>query len=138
MLSSPFSAALEASECDGPCICYPIRASMRWHAGPIDLPSSRVARRCALARSPGPCDNKRSRCNMQTNEVMHDTNDVNEVLAALRRAGQHPDGALLDRVKALGPAVVRPLIAMATDEGLHWAGQESPEVWAPPHAIPIL
>ena len=69
---------------------------------------------------------------------MHDTNDVNEVLAQLRRAGQHPDPALLDRVKALGPAAVRSLIEIATDESLHGAETESPEVWAPLHAIEIL
>jgi hypothetical protein len=75
---------------------------------------------------------------MVTNGLTHDTNDVNEVLAQLRRAGQHPDPALLDRVKALGPAVVGPLIAMATDESLHGAETESPEVWVPLHAIQLL
>ena len=75
---------------------------------------------------------------MVTNGLMHDTTDVNEVLAELRQAGQDPDQALLDRVKALGPAAVRPLIEMATDESLHRAETESPEVWAPLHAIQIL
>jgi tetratricopeptide (TPR) repeat protein len=70
--------------------------------------------------------------------LTHETNDVNDVLAQLRRAGQHPDPALLDRVKALGPAAVGPLIEMATDESLHGAETESPEVWAPLHAIEIL
>src|SRR5919109_2235319 len=69
---------------------------------------------------------------------MHDTNSVNEALEQLRPAGQHPDQALLDRVKALGPAAVRPLIEMATDESLHGAETESPQVWAPLHAIEIL
>jgi tetratricopeptide (TPR) repeat protein len=69
---------------------------------------------------------------------MHDTNSVNEALAQLRQAGQHPDPALLERVKALGPAAVGPLIEMATDESLHGAETESPEVWAPLHAIEIL
>jgi len=69
---------------------------------------------------------------------MHTTKDAREVLAELRQAGQDPDQALLDRVKALGPAAVRPLIEMATDESLHGAETESPEVWAPLHAIQIL
>jgi tetratricopeptide (TPR) repeat protein len=75
---------------------------------------------------------------MVTNGLMHDTNDVNEVLAELRQAGQHPDQALLDRVKDLGAAAVRPLITMATDESLYGAESESPEVWAPLHAMQIL
>ena len=75
---------------------------------------------------------------MVTNGLMHDTNNVNEVLAQLRQAGQDPDQALLDRTKALGPAAVRPLIEMATDESLNAAETESPEVWAPLHAIQIL
>jgi tetratricopeptide (TPR) repeat protein len=75
---------------------------------------------------------------MVTNGLMHNTNDVNEVLAELRRAGQHPDQALLDRVKALGPAAVGPLIALATDASLYEAETESPEVWAPLHAVRIL
>jgi tetratricopeptide (TPR) repeat protein len=75
---------------------------------------------------------------MITNGLMHDTNDVNEVLAELRRAGQHPDSALLDRVKDLGPAAVGPLVAMATDASLYEAETESPEVWMPLHAVRIL
>ena len=69
---------------------------------------------------------------------MRNTNDVHEVLAQLRKAGEHPDLALLDRVKALGPAAVSPLIEMATDESLHGAETESPEMWAPLHALEIL
>jgi hypothetical protein len=75
---------------------------------------------------------------MVTHGLMHDPNDVNEVLAELRQAGQHPDQALLDRVKALGPAAVGPLIAMATDASLYEAETENPEVWAPLHAVQIL
>ena len=66
------------------------------------------------------------------------THDTNDVLAQLRRAGQHPDPALLDRVKALGPATVGPLIAMATDARHYEAETESPDVWAPLHAVQIL
>lgn len=65
-------------------------------------------------------------------------NGLSELLTELRLTGQTPERALLERVKALGPAVVQPLIAMATDESLHYAEQESPQVWAPLHAVQIL
>jgi hypothetical protein len=60
------------------------------------------------------------------------------LLGELRQAGQAPDRSLLDRVKAHGQAAVRPLIEMATDEELHNAESERPEVWAPLHAIQLL
>ncbi len=63
---------------------------------------------------------------------------LDEALGALRRAGPEPDRAVLGRVKDLGPAVIPPLIAMATDQTLHDADQDSPDVWAPLHAIQIL
>lgn len=59
-------------------------------------------------------------------------------LLRLRRAGQDPKRALLDQVIALGPAVVPALIEMATDERLHNADGDSPEVWAPIHAVRLL
>ncbi len=64
--------------------------------------------------------------------------DLDKLLARLRRAGQQPKRSLLNQVKALGPAVVPPLIAMATDERLHHADGNSPDVWAPLHAIQVL
>lgn len=64
--------------------------------------------------------------------------DLKKLLGKLRRAGQNPDRALLDRVKARGQDAVAPLIEMAVDEKLHYAGKGSPEVWAPLHAIRIL
>jgi hypothetical protein len=67
-----------------------------------------------------------------------ETSDVTMLLRELRQIGEEPPRALLDRVKALGPLVVRPLIALATDEALHRADGESPEVWAPLHAIHLL
>src|SRR5947209_10479013 len=69
---------------------------------------------------------------------MRNTNDVHDGLRQPRKAVEHPDQALLDRVKALGLAAVHPLIEMATDESLHEAETASPEVWAPIHAIQIL
>src|SRR4051794_11053942 len=64
--------------------------------------------------------------------------DTDQPLADLRRVGQHPPRELLDRVAALGPAAVPRLIEMATAEELHGADQDSPEVWAPLHAIQLL
>jgi hypothetical protein len=64
--------------------------------------------------------------------------NANTLLSELTEAGQHPDRALLDRVKARGTAVVPSLIALATDEALHFAGQDSPAIWAPLHAIQLL
>ena len=64
--------------------------------------------------------------------------DPNALLARLRQAGQHPAQSLLAQVKALGPAVVGPLVEMATDRRLHEAEAASPDVWAPLHAIRLL
>ena len=64
--------------------------------------------------------------------------NADPLLSELCEAGQHPDRALLDRVKARGAAVVPALIALATDETLHFAGQDSPAIWAPLHAIQLL
>ncbi|TAK34359.1 MAG: DUF1186 domain-containing protein [Chloroflexota bacterium] len=64
--------------------------------------------------------------------------DLNKLLGKLRRAGQNPPQSLLDRVKAHGQQAVRPLIEMAVDEKLYYAEQDSPEVWAPLHAIRML
>src|SRR5436190_15190584 len=105
---------------------------------PCDANTGNRRSDCTLALSPRAWENTRSKDRMVTNGLIHDTKDVNEVLAELRQAGQDPDQALLDRVKALGPAAVRPLIEMATDESLHTAETESPEVWAPFHAIQLL
>ena len=67
-----------------------------------------------------------------------DVTDPYAPLWRLRQAGQHPERSLLAQVKALGPAVVGPLVEMATDRQLHEAGTGSPEVWAPLHAIRLL
>lgn len=64
--------------------------------------------------------------------------DLNQLLGELRRVGRQPDRALLDRVKAHGQAAVRPLIEMAIDEQLNNAPSDSPEVWAPLHAVELL
>ena len=61
-----------------------------------------------------------------------------ELLRQIREAGESAEPGLLDQVRALGPAVVPALIAMATDEKLHYAGEDAPEVWAPLHAIQLL
>ena len=66
------------------------------------------------------------------------TTDVDELLAELRGAGKEPDRELLDRIKACGHSVVPRLVTMAVDESLHFADQDSPEVWAPLHAIKLL
>jgi tetratricopeptide (TPR) repeat protein len=66
------------------------------------------------------------------------TGELSQSLDELRQAGQTPDRALLDRVKAHGRAAVRPLIEMAVDEELHNADSDSAEVWAPLHAIQLL
>jgi hypothetical protein len=66
------------------------------------------------------------------------SSEQERLLRELREAGQSPDAALFDQVRVLGPAVVPALIAMATDEQLHYAGEDAPEVWAPLHAIQLL
>lgn len=66
------------------------------------------------------------------------TIDLSQLLAKLRKAGQKPNRALLDQVKAHGQEAVQPLIEMALDENLLEADSKSPEVWAPLHAINIL
>jgi hypothetical protein len=60
------------------------------------------------------------------------------LFAQLCQAGQHPEPVLLDAIKALGSDAVPPLVAMATDERLHFAEQDDPEVWAPLHAVRLL
>jgi hypothetical protein len=64
--------------------------------------------------------------------------EMDTLLSELREAGQHPDRALLDRIAALGPAVIPALIEIATDESLHFAETDSPAVWAPLHAVQLL
>ena len=66
------------------------------------------------------------------------SSEQERLLRELREAGESPEPALLDAVRALGPAVVPALVAMATDEKLHHAGEDAPEVWAPLHAIQLL
>jgi hypothetical protein len=64
--------------------------------------------------------------------------ELDEVLQEVQEAGQHPSEELLDRARALGPAAIPRLIEMATDEALHFAGEDSPAVWAPLHAVRLL
>src|SRR5579884_2204456 len=70
--------------------------------------------------------------------VALETSELAQLLGELRRAGQTPKRALLDRVKAQGQAAVPPLIVMAVDDALHNADSDSAEVWAPLHAIQLL
>ncbi len=67
-----------------------------------------------------------------------DLADLEELLQKLIRAGQEPERALLDQIKAFGPAAIDPLIAIAIDEELHFAHQARPEIWAPLHAVQLL
>jgi tetratricopeptide (TPR) repeat protein len=60
------------------------------------------------------------------------------VLAALRQAGEHPDPALLDAIRAQGPAVTPALMTLATDEQLLAGEDDRPETWAPLHAVRLL
>ena len=69
---------------------------------------------------------------------MSDDPSLSLLLDELRQAGEKPDRELLERVRAHGRAAVRPLIELATDEELLDADSESPEVWAPIHAIRLL
>lgn len=69
------------------------------------------------------------------NIVQIDT--MTELLAELRRAGEEPDEALLDRIKALGEKAVQPLIDMATDQEL-WTTEDDDTSWAPFHAVRLL
>jgi tetratricopeptide (TPR) repeat protein len=70
--------------------------------------------------------------------VATENRDWQPLLFKLRQAGQTPDRALLDAVKTFGLEVAPALIAMATDDLLHTADSESPDVWAPLHAIQLL
>src|SRR5438067_1226840 len=73
-----------------------------------------------------------------TEPTASDTGALSQLLGELRQAGQKPGRTLLDRVKAHGQATVRPLIEMVVDEKLHNADSDSPQVWAPLHAIQLL
>jgi hypothetical protein len=66
------------------------------------------------------------------------TNDIEELLAELRQAGETPDQALLDRIEEQGSAVVQPLVAMALEAETAVVDAESPEAWAPLHAVRLL
>jgi tetratricopeptide (TPR) repeat protein len=70
--------------------------------------------------------------------MVSNTSDLSQLLDELRLAGEKPDRALLDRVKAHRQAAVRPLIEMAVDEHLLNVDPDSPESWAPLHAIQLL
>lgn len=70
--------------------------------------------------------------------MQHETQHIEQLLAQLREAGEKPKRALRDAVRTLGPVVAPALIGMATDRSLHEADQESPEIWAPLHAIRLL
>jgi nucleotide-binding universal stress UspA family protein len=75
---------------------------------------------------------------MHDTPTIHTTDTWQSLRMALLDAGEQPDQALFDRVKALGPAAVPGLTYLATDKALHYAEQESPAVWAPVHALQIL
>lgn len=67
-----------------------------------------------------------------------DINDLSRALAELRQAGQTPNRALFDRVKACGLAAVQPLIEIAVACDDSDTDSENPEIWAPVHAIQLL
>ncbi len=60
------------------------------------------------------------------------------LLGQLLEAGEHPDQDLLQEIQDQGEAAVPQLIEIATDPELIWADSDSPEVWAPTHAIHLL
>ncbi|MDO8670721.1 MAG: DUF1186 domain-containing protein [Dehalococcoidia bacterium] len=64
--------------------------------------------------------------------------DLPRLLHQLRLVGQDPDRALLDSVKSFGQASVRSLIEIAIDDRLLNTDYDSPEAWAPLHAIQLL
>jgi tetratricopeptide (TPR) repeat protein len=66
------------------------------------------------------------------------TGDADTLLMELRLAGEHPDPAVLEKIKALGDMVVPLLIAMALDEQYYEADSEGLDVWAPGHAVRLL
>jgi tetratricopeptide (TPR) repeat protein len=60
------------------------------------------------------------------------------LLEQLLEAGEHPDQDLLQAIQDQGEVAVPPLIEIATDPELIWADSDSPEVWAPTHAMHLL
>jgi tetratricopeptide (TPR) repeat protein len=60
------------------------------------------------------------------------------LLTQLLEAGEHPDKDLLRAIQDQGEAAVPRLLEIATDPELIWADSDSPEVWAPAHAMRLL
>ena len=65
---------------------------------------------------------------------------IDELLAELRRAGQHPDDELLDAIRALGMEAVPALIALVSDPAAYQMSEDEEDVsyWAPYPAVEIL
>jgi hypothetical protein len=66
---------------------------------------------------------------------------IDDLLAQLRTAGEHPDPQLLDSIKALGHDAVQPLIAMATTPAEYEVAKDDHAAltgWAPYIAIDLL
>ncbi len=60
------------------------------------------------------------------------------LLKQLLKAGEQPDKVLLQEIQDRGEAAVPHLIELATDSDLIWADSDSPEIWAPTHAMRLL
>jgi hypothetical protein len=60
------------------------------------------------------------------------------LLEQLLVAGEDPQAGLLQAVEDQGQAAVPSLIEVATDPDLIWADSDSPQVWAPTHAMRLL
>jgi len=63
---------------------------------------------------------------------------MEELLDRLLQVGEHPPDDLMDDIIACGDATIPLLIEMATDRDLIWAESDSPQVWAPTHAMRLL
>jgi tetratricopeptide (TPR) repeat protein len=66
------------------------------------------------------------------------TDSLETLLQELLEAGERPDEDLLQAIQDQGEAAVPRLIEVATDPELIWAESDSPEVWAPTHAMRLL
>lgn len=69
---------------------------------------------------------------------MMSATQLETLLEQLLEAGEHPDDDLFQEIHDQGEAAVPQLIEIATDPELIWADSDSPEVWAPTHAIHLL
>ena len=63
---------------------------------------------------------------------------LDQLLKDLRQAGETLAPELIERAKAFGSVAVPALIGLATDDDLLNGDSDTPEVWAPLHAIQII